>query len=221
MGIPILAVSDETDPRIHSSTVRERLGHVRMVLGCGDLPTDYLEFLADALNRPVYYVLGNHAEELRRGAMRGDERKPMGATDLGGRVVRDPDTGLILAGVPGSPKYGNHEPAQYTDWEIRIMLAKMVPRLMWNRLRHGRALDVLVTHAPPRGIGDREDVAHRGYVPLVGFVRWAKPSIHLHGHIHLYDRNECREFRLDGTRIINVFPYQVLELDDPPAEVRR
>lgn len=220
LGIPVLAVSDETDPRIHSSTVRERLGHVRMVLGCGDLPTDYLEFLSDALNRPVYYVLGNHAEDLRRGSRRGDERKPLGAIDLGGRVVQDRETGLILAGVPGSSKYGDHEPAQYSDWEIRVMLAKMMPRLLWNRYRHGRALDVLVTHAPPRGVGDREDFAHRGYVPLRGFVRWARPAVLLHGHIHLYDRNEQREHTLDGTRVINVFPYHVLELDDAKSGAR-
>ena len=52
MSIPILAVTDEADPRIHSETVRERLGHVAFVVSCGDLPASYLEFLADALNRP-------------------------------------------------------------------------------------------------------------------------------------------------------------------------
>ncbi len=63
MPVPIelLAVSDEIDPRLHSASVGERLGHVSLVIGCGDLPASYLEFLADALNRPVYYVLGNHA----------------------------------------------------------------------------------------------------------------------------------------------------------------
>ncbi|HYO29651.1 MAG TPA: metallophosphoesterase [Thermomicrobiales bacterium] len=217
MTIPILAVSDETDPRLHSATVRDRLGHVAMVIGCGDLPSSYLEFLADALNRPVYYVLGNHADELRRGCCRDGAAKPMGAIDLGGRVVRDPQTGLILAGFPGSPRYGEHEPAQYAEWEIWSMVARMAPRLIWNRLRHGRALDVLVSHAPPRHVNDREDPAHRGYEALRPFLRWFRPAVQLHGHIHLYDRSLPNEQRFEGTRVVNVFPYKELELEPYPV----
>ncbi|MCC6314235.1 MAG: metallophosphoesterase [Thermomicrobiales bacterium] len=211
--MPILAVSDEVDPRIHSATVRDRLGHVAMVLGCGDLPSEYLEFLADALNRPVYYVLGNHADELTRGGERGRARVPMGATDLGGRVLRQPETGLILAGFPGSPRYGDREPAQYAEWEIWLMMFRMTPRLLWNRLRYGRALDVLVTHAPPRHVNDREDRAHRGFHALRVFLNWFRPTYHLHGHIHLYDRSLPYEQQFGQTRVINVFPYRVLEVE--------
>lgn len=213
MAIPILAVSDEIDPRIHSATVRERMGHVALVIGCGDLPTGYLEFLADALNRPVYYVLGNHADELRRGCCRNEAAKPMGAIDLGGRVADDLATGLILAGLPGSPRYGEHEPAQYSEWEIWSMIARMMPRLLWNKLRHGRALDVLVTHAPPRHVNDRDDLAHRGYQALRPFLRWFKPAVHLHGHVHLYDRTQSNEQQFEATRVINVFPYKELAVE--------
>lgn len=215
MAVPILAVSDEIDPRIHSPSVRDRLGHVALVVGCGDLPARYLEFLADALNKPVYYVLGNHAEELTRGCERGAAIRPQGAIDLGGRVVRDPGTGLILAGVPGSPRYGEREPAQYDEWEIGLMIARMMPRLFWNKLRHGRALDVLVTHAPPRHVNDREDPAHRGYLALRRFLRWFRPAWHLHGHIHLYDRSLPSEQAFAATRVVNVFPYRVLEVEAP------
>jgi uncharacterized protein len=221
VGIPILAVTDEIDPRIHSATVRERLGHVAFVVGCGDLPTGYLEFLADALNRPVYFVLGNHADELTRGADRGKARKPMGAIDLGGRVVRDEQTGLIMAGFPGSPRYGEREPAQYGEWEIWLMIARMAPRLFWNRYRYGRALDVLVTHAPPRDVGDRDDYAHRGYQALRGFLKTFKPPVHLHGHIHLYDRSVQSEHQFEQTRVVNVFPYKVLEVEPATARAAR
>ncbi|MGI9253347.1 MAG: metallophosphoesterase family protein [Thermomicrobiales bacterium] len=213
MGIPVLAVTDEIDPRIHSATVRERLGHVAFVIGCGDLPTGYLEFIADALNKPVYFVLGNHAEELTRGSNRENARKPMGAIDLGGKVIRDKSTGLIMAGFPGSPQYGEREPAQYAEWEIWLMMARMAPRLYWNRWRHGRALDVLVTHAPPRNVGDRDDFAHRGYEALRFFLKTFKPPVQLHGHIHLYDRSVQSEHQFEQTRVVNVFPYKVVELD--------
>jgi hypothetical protein len=34
-------------------------------------------------------------------------------------------TGLILAGFPGGPRYCEGEPAQYSEWEIGLMAAKM------------------------------------------------------------------------------------------------
>jgi hypothetical protein len=223
-----LAVSDEVDPRIHSATVGERLGHVDLVIGCGDLPASYLEFLADALNKPVYYVLGNHAEELTRWGTRGNFCRPMGGIDLGGRVVRDGASGLILAGFPGSPRYGENDPAQYSEWQIFAMMARMAPRLLWNRLRHGRALDVLVTHAPPRDVNDRQDPAHRGFKALRSFLHRFRPPVHLHGHVHLYDRSQPASQQFEATEVVNVFPFKVVELraavsapaSDEPAPIR-
>lgn len=218
MTIPILAVSDEPDPRIYSESVRERLGHVAFVVSCGDLPGSYLEFLADALNRPVYYVLGNHANERSRNGSDTPATPPTGAIDIGGKVVQDPATGLILAGFPGCPRYAEHEPEQYSEWEIGLMATKMAPRLQLNRLRHGRALDLLVTHAPPRGVNDRPDPAHRGFEMLRGFLERWKPPYHLHGHIHLYDRSQPFQQRFGETDVINVFPYRVIEVETDPAQ---
>ena len=212
MPIHALAVSDEIDPRIHSATLRQRMGHVALIFGCGDLPATYLEFLADALDRPVYYVLGNHQEELTRDGERGRRFRPLGGIDLGGRVVRDPTSGLILAGLPGSPRYGSG-PEQYSELEVLWMIARMAPRLWWNRWRHGRALDVLVSHAPARDVGDRDDPAHRGFKAIRRFLRWFRPAYHLHGHVHLYDRSQPHILRFDRTQVINVFPFRVVEIE--------
>jgi uncharacterized protein len=212
MKIRILAVSDEVDQRVYSTSVKERMGDVHMVLGCGDLPASYLEFLSDALMRPIYYVLGNHAEELTRTRGRGTPKHPEGCIDLGGRVVQDPDSRLILAGLPGSVRYSENDPVQYTEWQMQMMILKMAPRLLWNRLRHGRALDILVTHSPPRHVGDRDDIAHRGFTTMRRFLRWFRPQYQLHGHVHLYDRSKPNTVRFIDTDVINVFPYQRLEL---------
>lgn len=212
MKFHILAVSDEVDQRIYSSTVKERMGDVDMVIGCGDLPATYLEFLSDALMRPVYYVLGNHAEELTRAGIRGTPKHPGGCIDLGGRVVRDPSSGLILAGLPGSIRYSENDPVQYTEWQMQMMILRMTPRLLWNRIRHGRALDILVTHSPPRHVGDREDAAHRGFRAMRRFLRWFRPPYQMHGHVHLYDRSKPNTVRFMDTDVINVFPFQRLEL---------
>jgi Icc-related predicted phosphoesterase len=213
MKLRILAVSDEVDQRIYSPTVKDRMGDVDLVIGCGDLPASYLEFLSDALMRPVYYVLGNHAEELTRAGERGVPKHPEGAIDLGGKVVRDPASGLIMAGLPGSIRYSEHEPVQFTEWQMAWMMLKMAPQLFWNRLRHGRALDILVTHSPPRHVNDREDIAHRGFKPMRRFLRCFRPRYQVHGHVHLYDRSQPNTVRFIDTDVVNVFPYQRLELD--------
>lgn len=215
MPVNVLAVTDQIDQRIYSPTLRQRMPDVEVVISCGDLPARYLEFLADALDKPVYYVLGNHAEELTRGGDKGKRYYPLGCVDLGGKVVRDPGTGLILAGIPGSPKYNDYEPVQYTEFQVGRMMLGMAPRLLFNKLRYGRALDVLVTHAPPRDINDRPDVAHRGFKVLRRFLGRYRPRYQLHGHIHLYDRSEPHTAEFAQTTIINVYPYQLLDLEFP------
>ena len=140
---PTRSISASTPPPL-----RDRMADVQLVIGCGDVPATYLEFLVDSLNVPVYYVLGNHAEELTRVGERGIPKLPDGCINVGGKVVRDPGNGLIIAGLPGSPRYAENEPVQYTEFQMNWMMLKMAPRLYWNRLRHGRALDLLVTHAP-------------------------------------------------------------------------
>jgi hypothetical protein len=216
MAIRVLAVSDEVDPRIYSATLRQRMPDVQLVFGCGDVPASYLEFLADALDRPVYYVLGNHLKELTRKGERGCRYEPMGCIDLGGRVYRDEFTGIILAGLPGSPRYSDGEETQYTEWQMFMMIARMTPRLLWNKLRHGRALDVLITHAPPRDINDRHDLPHRGFKIMRRFLEWFRPAYQLHGHVHLYDRNEPYKTSFHDTDVINVYPYRVLDLELQP-----
>jgi hypothetical protein len=212
MPIRALAVSDQIDPRIYSSSVKERLGDVQIVFGCGDLPASYLEFLADALDRPVYFVFGNHLEEATR-EPGGKLYQPMGCVDLGGKVVRDDWTGLILAGIPGAPKYGDGEPLQFTEWQIWWMLLRMAPRLLWNHLRYGRPFDLLISHSPPRNLGDRDDLPHRGFKAIRHLLKWCRPPYMLHGHVHLYDRSEPWMIDFDGSTIINVYPYRVLDLD--------
>jgi hypothetical protein len=213
----ILAVSDQVDPRIHSSSLRARMPDVDIVLGCGDVPARYLEFLADALDRPVYFVLGNHHEELTRKGISGTRYEPMGCIDIGGQVRSDPASGLILAGFPGSPKYSRETEQQYSDREVFWMMLRMTPKLAWNRIRHGRWVDILISHAPPRHINDRDDIPHRGFRTLRAFLRWFKPAIHLHGHVHIYDRNEVVETPYVDSTVINVYPFRRLQLEVLPA----
>jgi Icc-related predicted phosphoesterase len=213
MTVQVLAVSDQIDPRIHSASLRSRMPDVRLVFGCGDLPARYLEFLADALERPVYFVLGNHMEEWTRDYATGKPYDPMGCINVGGKVIRDSSTGLVIGGLPGSPKYSGEGGQQFTEWQMSMKILRMLPALLRHRIRRGRWLDVLLSHAPARDVNDGTDVAHRGFKAIRWFLKIFKPAYHLHGHIHLYDRNIPNAVRFGNVEVINVYPYQKLDLD--------
>ena len=55
-----LCVSDQIDPLIYSSTVKERYGDVDAVFCAGDLSMEYVDFIVDALGKPTFFVFGNH-----------------------------------------------------------------------------------------------------------------------------------------------------------------
>lgn len=213
--VTVLAVSDQVDPRIHSASLRERMPDVQIVFGCGDLPARYLEFLADALEKPVYFVLGNHMEEWTRDYVTGKPYEPMGCVNLDAKVIRDRWTGLIVGGLSGSPKYSGEGGQQFSEFQMTRKIARMVLPMLFNRIRHGRWIDVLITHSPARGINDRDDVAHRGFRSMVWFLKLFSPKYHLHGHIHLYDRNLPYCQRFGDVEVINVYPFRKLDLEFP------
>ncbi len=92
------------------------------------------------------------------------------------------------------------------------MVLRMVPRLLWNRLLHGRALDILVTHSPSWGVMDRQDPTHQGFRALRWLVRVFKPAYHFHGHIHV-GNGEDKQSAFHGTKVINSVGAVVEELE--------
>ena len=90
---------------------------------------------------------------------------------------------------------------------------RMVPKLIWNRLVHGRYLDILVTHSPAVGFGDPKDPAHKGFAAFRWLLKVFKPAFHVHGHVHIYDRNEMKPKKFMETTIINACPFQQFDFD--------
>jgi Icc-related predicted phosphoesterase len=128
-------------------------------------------------------------------------------------VIRDRSTNLIIGGLPGSPRYSGEGGQQFSELEMSMKIVRMLPALIKHRIRHGRWLDVLLTHAPARGINDGTDVAHRGFKAMLWFLKAFKPAYHLHGHIHIYDRNVPNTVHYGDVEVINVYPYQKLDLE--------
>lgn len=209
-GVRVLAISDEVEQLIYSDRVRERFAHVDLVLSCGDLPTYYLEYIVSSLNVPLYGVRGNHDYGASFDGIPTGSLGP-GTGDLHRQVVHL--NGLIIAGLEGSMAY-NHGPHQYSELGMRYQISRIVPRLLLNKLRYGRYLDILITHAPPRGIHDRPDRCHTGFEAFRSFIRRFRPRYHLHGHIHVYDRQTTVRTQVDDTIVQNVYGYKELRI--PP-----
>lgn len=212
----ILSVSDTIVDFIYSPGVRDRFSSVDLLLGCGDMPYYYFEYILNALDCPAYFVRGNHARVVEYSEC-GERTSPHGAIDLHRRVIVN--KGLILAGIEGSLRY-RPGPFQYTSGEMWGHVLSMVPTFLSNMAFKGRALDVFVSHAPPAGVNDRSDLPHRGVPAFKWLLLVFKPAVHLHGHIHLYRNDDTREAHLGTTRVINTYGYRTIEML-PPSEKSR
>lgn len=195
----------------------DRLQTIRpdLIVSCGDLAFDYLEYLVSSLNVPLLYVPGNHDANLKRADTTWTPLQqevpapgPEGCENVDGRVSEV--HGLRVAGLGGSLRY-KPGPNQYTQAQMRWRAINLEVRIRLKRLRSGRKLDVLVTHAPPFELPGAEDAAHVGFVAFHRIISDLRPLLLVHGHVHPYGRTRP-ERRIDGTRIVNVIPSRLIEL---------
>ena len=209
----ILAIADEVDEAMYT----DKLGRLRpeLVVSCGDLPFDYLEYIVSRLDVPLVFVPGNHDPEVRSpdptwAPLRVEDPQagPQGCENADGRVVVA--AGLRIAGLGGSMRY-KPGPNQYTDAEMRWRALSLEVRIRLNPARGARKLDLLLTHAPPLGWGAPDDLAHRGFAAFVRLVKDLTPRLLIHGHVHPYGRTP-QERKLAGTQIINAVPSRLIEI---------
>ncbi len=215
----LLAVSDEVVESLWSERVR-RL-QPDLIVGCGDLPFDYLAYLVSTLNVPAVFVPGNHDPDVSavthtraglpiRSGLPATPVGPSGYSNADRRIVDA--AGIRLAGLGGSVRY-RPGPNQYTQRQLARRAGTVRRRAAWQRWRDGRGVDVLLTHSPPAGLGDEDDPPHRGFTALHPLVARLQPALLLHGHIHPHgiprpDRT------MGNTRVCNVVGYRILELPD-------
>jgi Icc-related predicted phosphoesterase len=204
--VKILAVADREDRALADHFDPRRWAGIDLIVSCGDLKPEYLDYLVSCLNVPLVYVRGNHDTTY-------DSHHMGGCQNLHGRVVRV--QGLRIAGLEGSRWYGGRG-IEYGD---RAMA--MRAWLLSMKIRLSRGVDVIVTHAPPsfppsadglpdpshRGVGaPREpDLVHAGFDSLQTLVRRHAPRALLHGHTHLDYGRARRERQLGATRVIDCY----------------
>lgn len=207
----ILAVSDRVLDQLYCSDVRYKFPDIDLIIGCGDLPFYYLEFLVSALDSSLVYVLGNHDGGPQYTADGKVLTKAQGGTDIHKRVVNQ--RGLLIAGLEGSMRYRPNARLMYSEAEMLWNVLTLIPHLMWNRWRFGRSLDILVTHSPPFGIHDGPDLAHTGFKVFRSVMKWFRPKYLLHGHMHVYRNDVPKVTQFHQTKVVNVYPYRVFEYD--------
>ena len=213
--LKILAVSDQAVDALHSPNVKKRFEDADLIISCGDLPYGYLDYLVTVLGKPLYFVHGNHDRDYEYTENGRRYLAPLGATSLDMHVVKGPG-GLILAGLEGSIRYDPDSSHQYTQEQMDRRATQLATKLVSHRVRHGRYLDILVTHSPPFGVGDGPDPAHVGFRAFNTLIRRFKPRLLLHGHQHRYygPYGTPPSTQVDSTRVINVYPFQLIEWED-------
>jgi Icc-related predicted phosphoesterase len=207
--IKILSLSDIILESVYSSQVKTRFPDVDLILGCGDLGYYYLEYVVSKLNVPLYYVRGNHANLVEHTSS-GPKAGPQGGTDLHLRVINH--HGLIVAGIEGSLRY-KKGPFQYSQSEMWRNVSLLVPSLLKNKAVYGRYLDVFISHAPPWGINDKQDLPHQGIKAFRWLLEKFRPKYHFHGHIHIYRQYEQTVTKFKSTKVINTYGFAETEIE--------
>jgi calcineurin-like phosphoesterase family protein len=191
-----------------------------LIFACGDLPFDYLGYLMNALDVPLVFVPGNHDPDLSgyrmsragltlRAGMPVRAPWPAGALNAEGRIVDV--AGLRVAGLGGCRRYGSG-PNQYTDRQQARRARSLARRARLSQARDGRRVDVLLTHAPPRGVDDGADPAHQGFTAVNVLITRLRPAVALHGHVHrAAEADQGR--RLGETMVRNVTGRHLLDIE--------
>jgi hypothetical protein len=138
----ILALSDKVIPFIYSPLARQRFADVDLVIGCGDLPYYYLEYVLTVLNY-LYYVRGNH-DHTQEYSPEGHQRLTRIAARLASLCDQSQRACWLAHRAACAIAWVN-----FSTLNLRCgcMYCRSFRLCNRNRLVHGRYLDIFVTHA--------------------------------------------------------------------------
>lgn len=197
----ILALADMESKYFWEHYEPGMLEGIDLVLSAGDLKASYLDFIATFCRAPVLYVHGNHDEHYLKSP-------PEGCICVDDDVVTC--RGLRIVGLGGSMWY-HPGPFQYTEKAMR----RRVRRLRFKLWRSG-GFDLLLTHAPAKGINDGDDRPHKGFAAFCALMDRYRPDYMVHGHVHMTYGQVPRRAQYGDTQVINAFERYIFEIPDPP-----
>lgn len=147
---------------------------------------DFNRFLGELPHKHKIIICGNHDFAF--------ERQPAKAQSLITNAVylQDKTTtveGLKIYGSPWQPWFHN--------WAFNLQRGAEI-RQKWDLIPADT--DILITHGPPMGIGDKTFMGSPvGCEELTEVVKIIKPKIHLFGHIH----EAAGQWQIDETLYVN------------------
>lgn len=194
----VLAVSDVPSDRFYEYYTEGKLDEFDLILSCGDLRPEYLEFLVTMAHCPLIYVHGNHDDSYGR--------EPQGCECADDSIIEY--RGIRILGLGGSFKYRDGK-YMYTENQMKSRI-----RRLWLTIKKHRGFDILLTHAPARGLNDFDTVPHRGFECFNSLMKKYNPQYFIHGHIHRnYDFRIPQICAKGGTTVINAYEYCIFDID--------
>jgi Icc-related predicted phosphoesterase len=217
----VLALADEVNESLYGPQVRSL--RPDLVVACGDLPFDYLEYIVTMTNVPLLYVPGNHDPDLSKRPSSPDH-PPIMSAPIADLLVDPPGpkgcinvdgalcdaAGITVAGLGGSIRYSSG-PNQYTQGEMTRRALRLEWKHARRRLRGRPGIRILLTHSPPLGVGDGRDPAHQGFKAFHRLMDKVGPSVLIHGHVHPYG-TPWGDHSVGATRVVNAVAYKMLEV---------
>lgn len=196
----ILAVSDVESRFIWEHFDPSVFHGIDLMISCGDLKSSYLSYLVTMIPAPLYYVYGNHDGNYAK-------NPPDGCVCVDGKVIEY--KGLKIAGLGGCLGTNPENPYEFTETQME----KRVRRLQ-SELRRDKKIDIFVSHAPRRGVGDGNDTFHTGFEAFGTIHTVNRPSIHLYGHLHLNGNPANRQgiHQCGDVKAINCTGYRIIEI---------
>lgn len=153
------------DVLIHAGDITLR-GNMREV-------EDFAEWLAALPYRRKIVIAGNH-DFCFQDHRAQDARAVLVAA--GGTYLQD--SGCV---IDGKKFYGSPWQPWFMGWAFNLQRGSEI-KLWWDRIPSD--VDVLITHGPPYGHGDRVGGEDVGCEDLLDAIQRVRPKYHIFGHIH-------------------------------------
>lgn len=193
----ILIISDTPILKKYSPEyIKELCKDIDFIIAAGDLSNDYLDYIFTLLNKELIFVNGNH---VYNSAHNIDFCK-----NIDQKIINFQN--LKIMGFDGSQIY-SYNPHQYSELQVKLMIMKRLFSLI------ARKPDIVVSHTPPFGIHDRDDYIHTGFKSYHYILKFFKPKLWIHGHVHLENHHKTQESVVNGVRFVNAYGFKIIDFE--------
>ena len=191
-----LCVSDiEILRNMEEKFLKEKFGDIDFIMSAGDVSNYYLDYLVSTLDKDLICVNGNHVY---------NRDYPIEfAKVIDGKCIKY--KGLRILGLDGCKVYSFKE-NQYTEKQMKLKILKNIFFLI-------KGVDIVLTHAPVEGIHDVNDGVHNGFKVFHEVIKYFKPKLWIHGHIHLSNFMNYQDTEVGETIVSNTFGYRIFTIE--------